>query len=88
MYWVHVKCKTLSKREMKRIVGNKSEQLTGVRRGRKREVGDGAEERRCEILCIFNMSTARQSIQSEGLGTGGKTWTRKRGRKGGAGGSQ
>lgn len=40
-------------------------------------MGDGAEERRCEILCIFNMSTARQSILSEVLGTGGKTWTSK-----------
>lgn len=44
---------------------------------REREVGDEAEERRCEILCIFNMSTARQSILSEVLGTGGKTWTSK-----------
>lgn len=33
------------------------------------------EERRCKILCIFNMSTGRQSILSEVLGMGGKTWT-------------
>ena len=48
---------------------------------------DGAEERRCEILCIFSMSTARQSILSEVLGTGGKAWTRRGGEdeEGGAG---
>lgn len=39
-------------------------------------MGNGAEEGRCKILCIFNTSTARQSILSEVLGTGGKTWTR------------
>lgn len=46
-------------------------------------MGDGAEERRCEILCIFNMSTARQSILSEVLDRGGKTWDRGRGGGGG-----
>ena len=68
--------KRLKKGETVRIVGNEE---------RDREVGTRAEERRCEILCIFNTSAARQSIVSEVLGTGGKSWTRKGGVRGGEG---
>lgn len=51
------------------------------------EAGRGTERGRgrCEILCIFNTSTARQSILSEVLGTGGKTWTREVERRRGGG---
>lgn len=66
--------KTLNKRETARIVGIETGQMTGVRMGG--EVGDGAE-RGCEILCIFSRSTAMQSILSEVLGMGGKSWTRE-----------
>lgn len=31
------------------------------------------------FLCIFNMSTVRQSVLSEVLGICGKTWTNDRG---------
>lgn len=61
--------KRVKKGETVRIVGN-------WERDRKR---GGDWSRRCEILCIFNMSAARQSILSEVLGTGGKSWTRKGG---------
>lgn len=79
MYCVSVKSKTLSETQTARIEENKSGQMRGgwgvQGKGREGWPMEQQEERRCKILCIFNMSTGRQSILSEVLGMGGKTWT-------------
>uniref|UniRef100_A0A672ISL5 Protein kinase domain-containing protein n=1 Tax=Salarias fasciatus TaxID=181472 RepID=A0A672ISL5_SALFA len=76
MYCVSVKSETPSETETSRIAGG-NERAPAARGGR--EVGKGPGERRCKILCIFDMSAARQSILGEVLASGGKTWARKRG---------